>query len=619
MDTSGPVGKILGLLQRVRQHQARDGWEACCPAHDDRRPSLGVSVGKEGQVLLKCGAGCSAEAIVAAIGLKMEDLYSRDDSKDPSPPGTGRPDITATYDYTDEAGVLRYQVCRLEPGPEGAKKTFRQRRPIDGGWAWSLAGGFYRREKGQDWRKLKDHEGNVPSDRCLDPVATVLYRLPELLASPADSLVFVPEGEKDVEALRGVGLVATTNPMGAGKWREHYRGALKGRRVVVLPDNDEPGRKHAADVVGSLRGTAAAVSSLELPGLPEKGDVSDWLALGGTAEQLFKLAAVAEPAPPEWPNPILCSALRATDPVRTWLWHGYLARGEVTLLSALWKSGKTTLLSHLYHALETGLDFCGLACQAARVLIVTEESESRWALRRDELGLRDHLEFLIRPFPGRPKQEKWEAFLDHLKGLQVARKYDLLVLDTLANLWPVKDENDAATVQTALMPLHALVDAERAGLLLVHHSRKGDGQEATSSRGSGALTAFVDTIIELRRFNPANRKDRKRVLTGYGRHDETPDELVVELGPRGFVSCGGSREEVHGADIVLTIRGILPTVSPGLTADQILDLWPDETPPSRNRFFAVLSRGADDGTWLKEGEGKRGSPYTFWLPVDVPF
>jgi hypothetical protein len=119
--------------------------------------------------------------------------------------------IVATYDYRDEGGTLRFQVVRLRD-----PKSFRQRRPDGrGGWIWNLEG-----------------------------VAPLLYRLPELLAADPTEWVFIVEGEKDVDTLWALGLVATTNPGGAGKWRPEFNRWLVGRRVVLLPDNDAPGKNH---------------------------------------------------------------------------------------------------------------------------------------------------------------------------------------------------------------------------------------------------------------------------------------------------------------------------------------------------------------------------------------
>jgi 5S rRNA maturation endonuclease (ribonuclease M5) len=155
--------------------------------------------------------------------------------------------IVAEYSYEDEQGRELFQVVRFEP------KELRQRRP-DG--------------KGDYIWKLED-------------VRRVLYGLPELHEAIAlDQLVTVVEGEKDVEALRRMNICATCNP-GAGKWRSEFAQVLKGAHVVVLPDNDCPGRDHAETVARSLAGVAASVKVLDLPqdrpDLRNKADVSDGL------------------------------------------------------------------------------------------------------------------------------------------------------------------------------------------------------------------------------------------------------------------------------------------------------------------------------------------------------
>ncbi|MEX0977795.1 MAG: hypothetical protein WDZ48_03025, partial [Pirellulales bacterium] len=173
------------------------GWSACCPAHDDHQPSLSIAEGEDGRVLVKCHAGCSLEAICEAIGLKPTDLFAVSTSTvlpagrgkpeyrghPNGQEGNGQPQIVATYDYRDERGDLLFQVVRYEP------KDFKQRRPKPGGgWVWSVKG-----------------------------VRVVPYRLPELLAQP-DEPVFVVEGEKDVDNLGRIGVLATCNAGGAGKW-----------------------------------------------------------------------------------------------------------------------------------------------------------------------------------------------------------------------------------------------------------------------------------------------------------------------------------------------------------------------------------------------------------------
>jgi hypothetical protein len=183
-------------------------------------------------------------------------------SKERGSPSANGKKIIATYDYTDEDGVPLFQVARFDP------KDFKQRRPNGkGGWIWSIQG-----------------------------VRLVPYRLHELADARPQLPVLIVEGEKDADNLAALEFLATCNPMGAGKWRADYNEYFRGRPVFILPDADEPGRKHAQDVARHLHGIAAGVTIVELPGLSAKEDVSDWLAAGGDKEKLLKLALEA----PEW-------------------------------------------------------------------------------------------------------------------------------------------------------------------------------------------------------------------------------------------------------------------------------------------------------------------------------
>jgi len=171
-----------------------------------------------------------------------------------SSPKPKRKKIVATYDYADEGGQLRHQTVRYEP------KGFKQRQPkVDN----------------------PDPHNGAHWVRSLEGMTPVLYRLPDLLAADPTQPVFIVEGEKDVDRAYQLGLVATTCAMGAGKWRDVYSASLRARHVVILPDNDQPGRDHAEQVALSLHGIAASVRILHLPGLPDGGDLSDWLELAG--------------------------------------------------------------------------------------------------------------------------------------------------------------------------------------------------------------------------------------------------------------------------------------------------------------------------------------------------
>lgn len=165
--------------------------------------------------------------------------------------------IVTTYDYRDEKGCLLFQVCRMAP------KDFRQRSPTaDGGWSWKTQG-----------------------------VRRVLFQLPDILAAvESRKTVFVVEGEKSALKMREIGLIATCSPGGAGKWKAEYSRSLTGATVIIIPDNDEPGRKHAEDVARSLNGRAESVRILKLPDLPPKGDVFDWISAGHGMDALIDLA-----------------------------------------------------------------------------------------------------------------------------------------------------------------------------------------------------------------------------------------------------------------------------------------------------------------------------------------
>jgi len=123
----------------------------------------------------------------------------------------------------------------------------------------------------------------------MEGVDRVLYRLPELIKSDDDATVFVVEGEKDVDRLRELGCVATCNAGGAGKWRDGFGEHLRDRHLAVLPDNDDAGHKHAEHIAESLSGVATSIKVIELPDLPTKGDVLDWLDAGGTVAQLIEI------------------------------------------------------------------------------------------------------------------------------------------------------------------------------------------------------------------------------------------------------------------------------------------------------------------------------------------
>jgi AAA domain len=469
--------------------------------------------------------------------------------------------------------------------------------------------------------------------------------------SDRDGPLYLPEGPSDVLALTALGLPAVGRPSNMAGVK-HLADLLKDfpadRPIIVLgeydplPDGHWPGRDGAVKTAEGLAAELGRPVGWALP--PDRAkDVRAWTAarhLDPTCADSWSAAGESFTAglkinrpdgfgsgsgpigvEPE-PNSaqtcltvIPCSQLRLQEGDTHWLWEGILARCEITLFSALWKAGKTTLLAHLLKAFAEGGTFCGQAVLPSRVLYITEESEHRWAVRRDELGLMDHVDFIVRPFRRKPSFPDWFQFLQDVEALLKANRHDLAVMDTVSKLWPVRDENDAAEVERALMPLHGLT-AAGAAVKMVHHLRKGDGAEATGTRGSGVLPATADTILELRRFRPDDDQDRRRVLTGYGRWDATPAEVVVTLQAdgRGY-TAEGDRQHVVGKEITAKVSALLPVEPPGWTIQEIQDNWKPGSPPQRAKLLAALAQGTADGDWKREGTGKKNSAFSFWVPV----
>jgi hypothetical protein len=261
------------ILSRFENVTGGDGgqYEARCPVHDDSNNSLAINVSGQ-KILLHCHANCKLDEILKAVELTKADLFLSNGSANGSAIGSakrksGKGKIVAEYNYRDEDGEILFQAVRFDP------KDFRQRRKLNGKWVWSLG-----------------------------DVRRVLFRSEKLSTFPKPSPIIFVEGEKDVIAAEKLDFKATCNPMGAGKWIDSYSQQLSGHNVAIIADNDDPGREHALHVAQSLHGIAASVRVIYLPGLPNKGDLSDWIADGGTAEQLIEIIrATAKFEPSEKP------------------------------------------------------------------------------------------------------------------------------------------------------------------------------------------------------------------------------------------------------------------------------------------------------------------------------
>ena len=266
MDNRDLLPHILPHLKVVRGPDGNGDFVCWCPLHADGKGSAphqpNFKIGPKGFICHACGEKGGLLQLVEKLKIELPGTAAR--SADSG--------VLATYSYVDENGVLLYEVVRKAP------KQFIHRRPdSNGAWLYRLNG-----------------------------TRRVPYRLPELLAK-SSSMVYVVEGEKDADQLHSLGLTATTNSGGAGKWQPEFAEYLRGRDVVILPDNDVAGRKHAELVANSLIGIARSAVTVNLEGLPAKGDVSDWFKLGHGVADLERVVAESknqsEPTPEETDEP----------------------------------------------------------------------------------------------------------------------------------------------------------------------------------------------------------------------------------------------------------------------------------------------------------------------------
>ncbi len=284
------LSPVERVLQAVEDYKERQGeFRARCPAHQGVTDnSLSIKEGDDGRALLTCYAGCELREIVDALGLDVVDLFAPD-GRSGSPSG---------------------KKAAKKPGAEERILTYDE---LPGGtyWKFTTPSGevlYIQRHKGAYYRKVGDDLWKGGKG-ALDGVVQVLYNLHELVDGVRDGkTVYHVEGCKDVETAREkLGVVATTSG-GVKTWRPEFKSFYVGADVVVVPDNDKEGREYAETVAKSIAPVAGRVKVVSLPGLPEKGDLTDWLDAGHTPEEFFELVEAAETYAPEeeapWPEPV---------------------------------------------------------------------------------------------------------------------------------------------------------------------------------------------------------------------------------------------------------------------------------------------------------------------------
>lgn len=399
--------------------------------------------------------------------------------------------LAKTYDYLDEQGKLAYQVCRYEWPDEasgkGHGKHFLQRIPDAKkrhGWRYKT--------KGMRW---------LP------------YRLPELQADiDAREVIFIVEGEKKVDMLREIGVPATCNHGGAGKFPEELCHHFTGATVCILPDNDEPGQDHATLVGRRLRSHADEVLILDLPDLPPKGGVDDWLPAGGSAEKLYQhLANDARPFVPPPPaskfGGVPWQKLDEPGPSLEYVIKHVLPAREVSLLVGESQSGKSFLAIDIAMSVARGVPFFGHKTRQGGVIY--QAGESAVGVRRRRLpAYRQHHEVSLServPFVLLENRIDLYTSNDDTDAL-IAEclewrdtfdvPLDLIVVDTFNKATPGANENDGKDVAAVLDRCDRIRRETGAHVMLVHHMNASGGRV----RGHSSLTADVDTAIWVRKI-----------------------------------------------------------------------------------------------------------------------
>lgn len=449
------VNDLLSRLQGVRGSGSQ--YSARCPAHDDSHNSLSVGLGQDGRILLNCHAGCQPQAIVAALGLELADLFPQPGPARSAPPARGKPQVVATYDFLDDAGNLIAQKLRR------SDKSFTWRQPDGkGGWVY--------------------HRKGVP------------YRL--YLRGTPNGAILLAEGEKDVDTLVGsLGYQAAACGMdgaGNGKWKQAYTAQLNGLRVAILQDHDPVGKAYARETAAALCEAGNRVQLLDLakvwPEIPEHGDVSDLAAQMGPqqaralVDRLLKETPAYEPEP----DPFL-ACFHTLDEFQeeeaAWLVPGWIPEGQITTMAADGGTGKTTAWVDLAAAVSSGrpcvLDPPGHIRKPQRVaFLTTEDSVRKKLLRKLRLAGANLHQILTPDFTtdragnlkglkfGSPEMER---FLRHFRPA-------LCIFDPIQGFVPPEiNMGSRNAMRDCIAPLVALGEECNVTSLLIAHTNKRKG------------------------------------------------------------------------------------------------------------------------------------------------
>jgi hypothetical protein len=508
------------------------GWEALCPSHDDHHPSLRIDEGEGGRVLLACRSHkCSAASIVAAIGLKLADLMPsnsnghRPESATAMAPNRPPSKPSAVFETSEDA----IKALEKTHGQRAAMWTYPdgQGEPCMVVARWNLSNGdkTFRpvSRNGQGWI--------IGAPKSSRP----LYQLPKIIDADPSVTVFVTEGEKAADAAASLGLLVTTSSGGSQAAKFTDGSPLAGRSVVILPDHDEPGAKYAADVGAILRALnpPASVRIVTLPGLPNKGDVYDFIASGRAAgktdpeirQAIEQLAAkTTEPKKSLVSGPILTCMADVEPRDVQWLWKGRIPLGRLTLLVGVPGKGKSFVSMDLAARVSTGRNHAdGRECPSGSVILISCEDDPADTIRKrlDAHGAdvsRVHLLSGVRHVDADGEVCELMLTLADVDTLEAVLKTIsdcvLIIVDPAGSYLGGKtDMHRDNEVRAVLAPVAKLAEKYGVAVLLIAHRRKMAGGSADETAlGSRAFTGICRSVLHL--MSDPQDKTRRFLLPG---------------------------------------------------------------------------------------------------------
>lgn len=526
------LSEFLPLLNGVSGSGGQ--YSAKCPAHEDKKASLSVSESQDGNILLNCHAGCQPETILKKMGLKMSDLFQKSQQ---AAQGTfsGKRKVIAEYVYTDLNGApvakkLRYPdkgFCWLSPDGKG-------------GW-----------DKGRN--------GQVPLYNC--------YNVRD------KKTLFIVEGEKDVQTLSGYGKPAVSLPDGAkSKWLDSYTEFLKGRNVAIIQDNDEPGKNLAQMIAGKLDGQAKSVRVIDLSeiwaDIPEKADISDYLAAGHDIKKLSELANKTEvwKEKNKWDDYKIISApdLQKADlPPVKFLVNDILPEGT-SLIAAPSKIGKSWFVLDMGLSIASGRTFLSHSTNKNGVLyLALEDSEARLQDRMNKILAGNPPPQFFYFMTKAPNLD--DGLIDMLEyRISVNPEIKLIIIDTLQKIrgQALRNESGYAQDYREMGVIKDFADKHSISTFFVHHTRKMKDEDDPFNMisGTNGIMGAADTAYALIK---EKREDENAVLHVTGRDVAQTNDLITfnkeewkwkRLGNADWIAQQNEKLEFEQNPIVKTIR-----------------------------------------------------------------